>query len=190
MEDLKASQNGNDILISQEGRDTGNVDSLRGSQIRLRSSYIIENNESFQNDFPLLIGMGFEEKMIKKVYIFLKPRTIEQAIQFMTEDNGLYQHNFYQSSHSNSQKCFICGAYERQHIGDSNDNVNLLRRDHTTPGGSSLLKRSILSSSSRSTMENKKRNEKTNIEQNDGNIESNGNIIDQNNTISDFSDVQ
>ena len=38
--------------------------------------------------------MGFDTKLIKKVYVFLKPNSVEQAINYMTQDNGLYQHKF------------------------------------------------------------------------------------------------
>ena len=58
-------------------------------------------------DVAVLIDMGFEEAMIRKVYIFLKPRNLDQAIEYMTEENGIYQHRFYESSHSNYTKCFI-----------------------------------------------------------------------------------
>lgn len=68
-------------------------------------------------DVAILIDMGFEEAMIRRVYIFLKPRNLDQAIEFMTEENGIYQHHFYESSHSNYTKCFICGKLRNAHIG-------------------------------------------------------------------------
>ena len=68
-------------------------------------------------DVAVLIDMGFEEAMIRKVYIFLKPRNLDQAIEYMTEENGIYQHRFYESSHSNYTKCFICGKLRNAHIG-------------------------------------------------------------------------
>ena len=54
--------------------------------------------------------MGFSIKLINKVYVFLRPRTIDQAILLMTEIDGIYQHNFYYSHKGN--KCFICGYEE------------------------------------------------------------------------------
>ena len=68
-------------------------------------------------DIAVLLDMGFEEAMIRKVFIFLKPRDLDQAIEYMTEENGIYQHRFYESTHSNFTKCFICGKTTSAHIG-------------------------------------------------------------------------
>ena len=56
------NQNGNDLLIDQKGDD---LDDMTGSNLRA-SSYHPERNENYINDFPILLDMGFEEKMIKK----------------------------------------------------------------------------------------------------------------------------
>ena len=64
-----------------------------------------EQNENLTRDLGLLTEMGFSIKLINKVYVFLRPRTIDQAILLMTEIDGIYQHNFYYSHKGN--KCFI-----------------------------------------------------------------------------------
>ena len=80
-------------------------------------------NENYINDCTILIDMGFDEKIIKKVYIFLHPRNIEQAILYMTEEKGIYQHDFYNATNSKTQNCFICGKPRKLHINnDNNDN--------------------------------------------------------------------
>ena len=64
-----------------------------------------------------LIQMGFDQKLIQKVYTFLYPTSLYQAIDFMTEINGIYQHHFYFSTRSPSpSKCFICGKGPMNHI--------------------------------------------------------------------------
>jgi hypothetical protein len=68
MENIESSQNRIDILLSQGGDDIDDVEDLNESQIRGSPSYRPENNENFQTELLLLIDMGFEEKMIKKVY--------------------------------------------------------------------------------------------------------------------------
>ena len=57
------------------------------------------NSEEEKNQ---LIQMGFEERMITKVYTFLKPRTINEAIDLMSEENGIYQHEFIEGRTSSS----------------------------------------------------------------------------------------
>lgn len=73
-----------------------------------------EQNENLTRDLGLLTEMGFSIKLINKVYVFLRPRTIDQAILLMTEIDGIYQHNFYYSHKGN--KCFICGYEEKFHF--------------------------------------------------------------------------
>ena len=50
---------------------------------------------NYSQDFEILEEMGYNSTMIKKVYAFLKPNSIEQAINYMTEENGIYHHNFF-----------------------------------------------------------------------------------------------
>ena len=68
--------------------------------------------------------MGFNEVLIKKVYIFLKPTSLEEAINYMSEENGIYQHNFFQNIKISNKQCYICGHPENEHI-----NYNELTKD-------------------------------------------------------------
>ena len=69
----------------------------------------LETNEgkNIKADIDLLNEIGFEKKMINKVYILLRPPNIERAIDYMTEIDGIYQHNFFMNS-KNDELCFIC----------------------------------------------------------------------------------
>ena len=82
-----------------------------------------------EEDIQTLKDMGFDSKMVLKVYIFLKPTNIEEAIEIMTEVDGIYQHDFYESRHSNLEKCFLCGQPKSKHHNAQNfwnDENNLL----------------------------------------------------------------
>ena len=82
-----------------------------------------ENEEEIEN-ISILKEMGFNEVLIKKVYIFLKPNSLEQAINYMSEENGIYQHNFFQNIKISNKQCYICGHPENEHI-----NYNELTKD-------------------------------------------------------------
>ena len=97
---------------------------------------LIESNTEtkYDEDVAVLTDMGFNSSMISKVYIFLRPTSIDQAIQFMTMENGKYQHNFYRqtsSTNSLSNRCFICGEEPKNH------------HDYVENRSSSLLERII-----------------------------------------------
>ena len=77
-----------------------------------------EEGEKIKADIELLKSMGYEKKMINKVYILLQPENIERAIDYMTEINGIYQHNFYDSHNPKKNKsfCFICDKPRKNHL--------------------------------------------------------------------------
>ena len=66
-----------------------------------------EEGQIIKNDIEVLKSMGFDKKMINKVYILLRPPNIERAIYYMTEIAGIYQHDFFMNS-KNDEFCFIC----------------------------------------------------------------------------------
>ena len=74
-------------------------------------------NDQVEENIAILYDMGFKLSMINKVYLLLKPNSIEEAIRYLTEDNGIYQHHFYESRSGNKDLCFICKKGRRFHIG-------------------------------------------------------------------------
>ena len=71
----------------------------------------LETNEgkNIRSDIDLLVQMGFNKKMINKVYILLRPPNIDRAIDYMTEVDGIYQHDFIESTNPKEKLlCFIC----------------------------------------------------------------------------------
>ena len=52
---------------------------------------MLESNEgqNIKSDIDLLVQMGFDKKMINKVYILLRPPNIDRAIDFMSEVDGI-----------------------------------------------------------------------------------------------------
>ena len=76
-----------------------------------------EEGQNIKSDIELLNDMGFDKKMINKVYILLKPENIERAIDYMTEINEIYQHDFVPSSKQKEKNlCFICKKQKRNHL--------------------------------------------------------------------------
>ena len=63
--------------------------------------------QKIKADIELLKDMGFDKKIINKVYILLRPENIERAIEYMTEIDGIYQHDFLEGNKEKSL-CFIC----------------------------------------------------------------------------------
>ena len=79
---------------------------------------LFHEGEQIVNDIQLLRDMGYENKMINKVYILLHPETLERAIDFMTEIDGVMQHDFFENNDKSKDRnlCFICGKGRRFHL--------------------------------------------------------------------------
>ena len=85
--------------------------------------------QKIKADIELLKDMGFDKKIINKVYILLRPENIERAIDYMTEINGIYQHDFIQSSNVKEKSlCFICKKKKQFHLNYIPD--DLLNEDN------------------------------------------------------------
>ncbi len=82
-------------------------------------------------DIETLEEMGFPTKTIKKVYAFLNPINISQAISYLTEENGIYNHQFYEYHNKNKDKCFICGE-DRTHHNNSIQKININMSNKTS----------------------------------------------------------
>ena len=78
-----------------------------------------------EDDLNNIIKMGYDPKMAKKVYILLKPHDINEAIDFLTEEDDIYQHDFMER-HGRNDECFICGAPAKNHINYESDKKSLL----------------------------------------------------------------
>ena len=73
-----------------------------------------EEGKNIKADIELLKSMGFNKKMINKVYLIFKPENIERAVDYMTEIYGVYQHIFIEGRNPN--ECFICKRPRKNHI--------------------------------------------------------------------------
>ena len=55
----------------------------------------VKEGQDIKADIVSLYNMGFDKKMVNKVYMLLRPENIERAVDYMTEINGIYQHNVF-----------------------------------------------------------------------------------------------
>ena len=75
---------------------------------QLKGSKYYENHK-------ILEEMGFNSLLIKKIYAFINPKNLNDAITFMTTNqNNIHQHFFFPNKDNN--KCFYCEDEEKNHI--------------------------------------------------------------------------
>ena len=104
-------------------------------EIRVQNAQEERNNPIINTDIQLLNNMGFDRTMINKIYLLFNPQNIENAINYMIEINGIYQHNFIGNIDPNENNlCFICKKSRQNHINynpeeslnDNQTEINLI----------------------------------------------------------------
>ena len=74
-----------------------------------------KSNSVFKEDMDKILALGYDEKMIRKVYLFFKPGDINEALDYLSQKDGVYNHDFIER-HGSKQKCFICDQPPENHI--------------------------------------------------------------------------
>ena len=92
-------------------------DEKNEDKIDLNNSFNLTDkfDPKFKTDMNTILSMGYNEKMIRKVYIFLKPGDINEALDYLSQQDGIYHHDFMER-HGQKNKCFICGEPPTNHI--------------------------------------------------------------------------
>ena len=105
-------------LDLKENRNVNSESSLNSS-FSSNNSFYEKLSIEIKKDIIFLIKSGYNKKMIIKLYLFLKPSNVNEAIQYLTKENGIYQHIFY-SSAKNKDSCEICQEARSIHINHIN----------------------------------------------------------------------
>ena len=102
-------------LIDNSSRNSNVIDK------EMESFLFSEEGKNIKSDIDLLNSMGFDKKMINKVYAILRPENIERAVDYMSEIDGIYQHKYIESSNIN--ECFICKKPRKNHLDYIPDDI-------------------------------------------------------------------
>ena len=105
-----------------------NKESLNNISFSSNNSFYEKLNVETKRDIIFLIQSGYDKKLIIKLYIFLKPSNIDEAVNYLTEENGIYQHLFY-NTNNDAEYCEICGENKEMHINNSSRSISFNRID-------------------------------------------------------------
>ena len=103
----------NDEKVNKEEEEKNKLDISVGS--------IDKFDPKFKKDMDKILKMGYDEKMIRKIYIFFKPNDINEALDYLSKKNGINNHDFIER-HGQKNKCFICGEAPANHINYEPEN--------------------------------------------------------------------
>ena len=70
-----------------------------------------------------LLELGYDEIYSRRVFNYLHPEDLEEALNYMSVENGIIQHRFLQNNRNiNDKLCYICGENKSIHLNEININ--------------------------------------------------------------------
>ena len=92
--------------------------------LSLKRSITVSTNE--ENPIVLqLQEFGYSSNYSKRVFYYLHPEDLEEALNYMSTENNIIQHRFLKDRNTLNKSCYICGEPEENHLKEFNNNNNI-----------------------------------------------------------------
>ena len=125
---------------------------------------MLNNDLSSVETNPIIMQLrefGYDSVYSRRVFYYLHPEDLEEALNYMDIENGIIQHRFVHNRNTSNNICYICGEQRDIHLKELNISINV------NNNGNSL--------------EESKKDQKENKETNSNQIQRNGMINNNNN---------
>ena len=77
-----------------------------------------------------LTEFGFDNIFSRRVFHYLHPEDIDEALNYMAKENGIIQHRYIKNRRDlNNILCYICGEKEEIHLKDINISNNVIKEE-------------------------------------------------------------
>ena len=111
--------------MSEDNKDiTNNIESIKIESISQYSNSINSSqNDNLNNEIiSQLIEFGYESKYAKRIFVYFHPNDLNEALDYLSTNNGIVNHKFVQDRNKTSIKCYLCGEKKEIHLGYIPDN--------------------------------------------------------------------
>ena len=85
----------------------------------LSKSKLVETNSIVVQ----LIELGYDKIYSRRVFYYLHPEDIEEALNYMDIENGIIQHRYIKDRNNSNNICYICGEEEKKHLKELNNEI-------------------------------------------------------------------
>ena len=91
----------------------------------------MSNNEIRSTNFlsnPIvtqLCEFGYDSVYSRRVFHYLHPEDLEEALNYMAIENGIIQHRFVHNRNISNNICYVCGKEKSIHLKELNININV-----------------------------------------------------------------
>ena len=91
---------------------------------KLRRSISASTNAEINPIVIQLEEFGYSNIYSRRVFYYLHPEDLEEALNFMSIENNIIQHKFLKDRNPSNKLCYICGEPEDNHLKELNSNNN------------------------------------------------------------------
>ena len=130
----------------------------------------VRNNNLSSNPIVIqLCEFGYDRVYSRRVFHYLHPEDLEEALNYMAIENGIIQHRFVYNRNTSNNICYVCGKEKGIHLKELNININVNNNENS--------------------LEENKKDQKENIKTNSNKIKS-SDIINNNKHYFDSSSIK
>ena len=88
-----------------------------------------DNNSNFSSEEvnPIVIQLcefGYDSVYSKRIFYYYHPEDLEEALNYMSTQNGIIQHRFVHNRNTSNNICYICGEEQDIHLKELSININ------------------------------------------------------------------
>ena len=97
----------------------------------------MSNNEIRSNNLslnPIIIQLcefGYDRVYSRRVFHYLHPEDLEEALNYMAIENGIIQHRFVYNRNTSNNICYVCGNEKGIHLKELNININVNNKENS-----------------------------------------------------------
>ena len=96
------------------------------SNIRIRRSINTSVNVELNPIVMQLQELGYNNIYSRRVFYYLHPEDLEEALNYMDIINGIIQHKFLKDREPSNTLCYLCGQAEDVHLNEVNISLNVI----------------------------------------------------------------
>ena len=157
-------------MSEKDNNNSNNIkENINNNNNELKKSLFISNISNIDQMNPMILQLtefGFDNIFSRRVFHYLHPEDIDEALNYMAKENGIIQHRFIKNRRDlNNILCYICGEKEEIHLKDINISNNVIKEEEINESNNKSeiksrysLKKSLESSSVKESNITKEKN--------------------------------
>ena len=97
---------------------------LRNDKQNKSKIYNSQNPEIGDNEIVFqMIEFGINPIYARRIFLYIHPKNIEEALEFLSTSNDIIQHRFFQDRNKKNKFCYLCGDKRELHF----DYISIIR---------------------------------------------------------------